>query len=51
MADDDAAMNIFFRTHKICDIRILDLVDQNLSKFGDFGVFGKLRLRSIQIDD
>ena len=32
-------------------LRILDLVDQNLSKFDDFGVFGKLRLRSIQIDD
>ena len=34
---------------KICDIRILDLVDQNLSKFDDFGVVGKLTTRSIQI--
>ena len=39
------------RTHKICDIKNFDFVDQNLSKFDDFGVFGKLGLRSIQIDD
>ena len=36
---------------KFVVLRILDLVDQNLSKFDDFDVFGKLRLRSIQIDD
>ena len=36
-----------FKTFVI--LRILDLVDQILSKFDDFGVFGKLRLRSTQI--
>ena len=37
------------RTHKNCDIKNFDFVDQNLSKFDDCGVFGKLGLRSIQI--
>ena len=36
---------------KFVILRILDLVDQNLSKFDDFGVVGKLTTRSIQIDD
>ena len=39
------------RTHKICDIKNLDFVDQILFKFDDFGVVGKRTTRSIQIDD
>ena len=47
----DVLPSQYLEPAKFAILRILDLVDQNLSKFDDFGVVGKLTTRSIQIDD